>query len=211
MKPRASGANATAHAALGCRVHSGWAVVVAVAGSHDSLEVIDRRRIEIADPKITGSKQPYHAAEPLEMKKAEQLINRCQESTRFLARQAIQSIVDAVRKLGYEAVGCGIVMASGRPTTTLAATLASHALIHTAEGEFFREAIADASRHCGIPVTGVKERELYDRGAAELSHAAEELRCRIDQIGRALGPPWRQDEKSATLAGWLSLAAAGKR
>jgi len=26
-------------------------------------------------------------------------------------------------------------------------------------------------------------------------------------MGRALGPPWRQDEKLATLAAWLALAA----
>ena len=28
---------------------------------------------------------------------------------------------------------------------------------------------------------------------------------------RALGPPWRQDEKLATLAAWVSLAALKRR
>jgi hypothetical protein len=29
----------------------------------------------------------------------------------------------------------------------------------------------------------------------------------LADIGRTLGPPWRQDEKYATLAGMLALAA----
>ncbi len=33
----------------------------------------------------------------------------------------------------------------------------------------------------------------------------EELRCRVNDMGRTLGPPWRQDEKSAALVGWLAL------
>lgn len=196
------------HAALGCRAHSGWAVVVAVAGSRRSLAVIDRRQIEIADPKIAGSKQPYHAAEPMPLKEAEHLIHRCVERTRFLARQAFRAIVDDVEKQGYQTVGCGILLASGRPTTTLAATLASHAAIHTAEGEFFRDALAHASQHCGLPVTGVRERELYDRAGAELGFSASELLRQVNEMGKPLGPPWRQDEKSAALVGWLALAVA---
>jgi hypothetical protein len=211
MKPQSSGTSPARRAALGCRSHSGWAVVVAVAGSRDSLTVIDRRRIEIADVRIAGSKQPYHAAEPLELQKAEQLINRCRESTRLLARQAFRAIVEDVQKQGYETVGCGILLASGRPTPALAATLASHAAIHTAEGEFFRDALAHASQHCGVPVTGIKERELHDCGAAELGLSASELLRQVNEMGRALGPPWRQDEKLATLVGWLALTAAHKR
>src|SRR5258708_3996478 len=49
-------------AALGFRAHSGWAVGVVVTGSRSNLEVLERRRIEIADAAIPGSKQPYHAA-----------------------------------------------------------------------------------------------------------------------------------------------------
>jgi hypothetical protein len=196
-------------AAIGCRAHSGWAVVVAVTGSPDGVQVIDRRTIVIADPKLSGSKQPYHAAERLDFDQAERLIHRCAESTGFLARKAVQSIVEDVRKQGYDIAGCGIVLASGRPATTLAATLASHALIHTAEGEFFREALAGAGRECGLPLTRVKERELYDRGVKELNLSMEELQFRVQEMGRKLGPPWRQDEKLAALVGWLALIGKG--
>ena len=52
--------------AIGIRVHSGWGAVVAVSGEANSLEVIDRRRIEIIDPKTPGAFQPYHFAQSLE-------------------------------------------------------------------------------------------------------------------------------------------------
>ena len=88
----------------------------------------------------------------------------------------------------------------------LAAILQSHALIHTAEGEFFREALVQACGHCGLPVTKVKEREVWSRAAASLRLSTASLQELIAELGRPLGPPWRQDEKLASLAGWVALA-----
>jgi hypothetical protein len=105
-------------------------------------------------------------------------------------------------------VGCGVLLSSGRPGTSLGATLASHTLIHTAEGELFREAIAQASQSLHLPVTKVKERELYPRAALELSIHAGELGRLATEMGRPIGPPWRQDEKYAAIVGWLALALA---
>lgn len=198
-------------AAVGLRAHSGWAALVVVAGPSRSPAVIERRRIELADPTIPGSKQPYHAAEGLDLKEAEELLRRCTDRTRLLARRALRTVIDKMRGTGHEVIGCGILLGSGRRATTLAATLASHALIHTAEGELFRDVLVHASEHCDLPVTGVRERDLYDRGAAELRVAADELRRRVTEMGRAIGPPWRQDEKLAALVGWLALAGRSPR
>src|SRR5271156_3246785 len=104
----------TKKAAIGLRGHSGWAAMVVVAGSADSREVIARRRIEIADPKIPGSTQPFHAAEHLEFPDAEGYIERCQESTRKLARETLQAAMDGLRDRRAEAIGCGIILGSGR-------------------------------------------------------------------------------------------------
>ena len=196
----------TEFAALGCRVHSGWAAVVALAGSPRSPRVIDRRRIEIADPRIPGSKQPFHAAEPLQFAKAGALLDRCEASTRKLARDAVQEIVRNLRDQHYETVGCGIVLGSGRTLPELKSILASHALIHTAEGEFFRQAMLHASEDSDLPVTGIKERELYDRAAQQLRLSADELQRRATELGKPIGPPWTQDQKFATLVAWLALA-----
>jgi hypothetical protein len=193
-------------AAIGCRAHSGWAALVAVAGTVKSPEVVARRRIEIADPGIRGSKQPFHAAEPLEFPAAEELLERCAESTRRLAREAVQAAIDGLRDMRCEAACCGIILGSGRTLPTLKAVLASHALIHTAEGEFYRKALVEAGEHCGLPVLGVKERELYERAAAQLRLAAGEIERRIAEMGKPLGPPWTQDQKYAALVAWLALS-----
>lgn len=195
-------------AAIGCRAHSGWAALVIVAGGVDAPKILDRRRIVIADPKLPGSKQPYHAAEKLPFPQAERLVTRCTERSRALARQELRAAVELARSGGHEVASCGILLASGRPLPDLAATLASHALIHTAEGELYRNVIADAIREMNLPVTGVKERELLARASAELRKSETELQSYLLQIGRQLGPPWTQDEKNATLAAWLALSAA---
>ncbi len=198
------------HAALGLRAHSGWAALVALAGPLDSPAVIDRRRIELADSTIPGSVQPYHAAEGLGLPGAEEYLKRCADQTATMAQRALRGVIEEVQRKGYELVGCGVLLGSGRPRTTLEATLASHALIHTAEGEFFRDALVAAGRHCGLTVAGVKERELFERGAAELRVSADELQRCVAEFGRAIGPPWRQDEKLASLVAWVALACAPK-
>lgn len=153
----------SATAAIGFRAHSGWAVLVAVAGSPRLFDVIDRRRINLADPAIPGSVQPYHAAESLQFADAERLLDRCADSSRRLAHRALRTAIDDLRASGYRVAACGLLLASGRPLPSLKATLASHALIHTAEGELFREVLADASRRCDLPIVKVRERELLER------------------------------------------------
>jgi hypothetical protein len=67
--------------------------------------------------------------------------------------------------------------------------------------------LVNASAACAVPVTGVPERDLYDRAAATLQVPVADLRLRVADLGRACGPPWAQDQKSAALVAWLALAA----
>ncbi len=194
-------------AAIGLRAHSGWAALVALAGPAATPEVVARRRIEIADPGIRGSKQPFHAAEPLEFPDAKAYIQRCRRSTERLAREALQAALGGLRDRRLEAVGCGIILGSGRTLPGLESILKSHALIHTAEGEFFRNALVEACEHCGIPVFGVKEKELYARGAAHFRRPVSELARRIQEMGKSVGPPWTEDQKYAALAAWMALGS----
>jgi len=193
---------------LGFRVHSGWAAVVAVSGSLTSPAVTERRRIEIAAPEIPGSKQPYHAAEKLGLKDAEQFLLRCHQSSLSLARKAIGDCIHDANRKGQKVAHCGILFASGRPLGTLAAILASHALIHTAEGEFFRNVVLDACKHHEVQAIGVKEKELLPHFDNELHISQEDLDQHLSSIGRIIGPPWRQDKRFAMMVAWLALAAA---
>ncbi len=79
--------------------------------------------------------------------------------------------------------------------------------MHAAEGNLFRDALIRASEACGVPVVAVKEGELYAWAATELGIPAEELPHIAGELGRALGPPWRRDEKLAALVGWMALRA----
>lgn len=203
MKRRPKGLRA----ALGLRAHSGWAALVAVAGSPRGPAVVERRRLQTADPAIPGSKQPFHAAEGWELTKATDYLQRCSARSRELARQAVRSVINDLKKRGYEVVGCGILLGSGRSLPALAAILASHPLIHTAEGQMFRDVLVRAGRRCRLPVTGVKERELFAQAATRLRLPVRALQSRIAALGRDLGPPWTEDQKLAALIGWLALTA----
>ena len=195
--------------ALGVRSHSGWAALVAVAGPTAEPAIVGRQRIELA---AEGQpKQPYHAAEDLKLKEADALIRRCNEATRSLAVRALRATIGPLRRDGHEVVGCGLLLASGRSLPPLAEVLASHALIHSAEGEMYREALRFAGGTCGLPLTEVRERELWDRCVEVLRVPVPALKRRLGDWGKSLGPPWSQDEKYAALAGWLALAAKGAR
>ncbi len=208
VKPKSGASEGAFDAALGFRPHSGWAALVAVCGPLNSPNILERRRIELADPVIPGSVQPYHAAEQMESKAAERFLHDRLDSSERMAQDALKATVDKLREQGYRVKACGLLRSAARPLPALASVLASHALIHTAEGEMFRDVLTRASAQHGFPVLGVKERELLDRCTTDLGITAREVEGRLAELGRALGPPWRQDEKFATLVAWLALAAS---
>jgi hypothetical protein len=179
---------------------------VAVGGTPEKPVILDRRRIETSDTAIHGSRQPFHAAEQLSFEQAEVLIGRCRESSTLLATHAVTAMVAQLIQNGHTVVGAGILFASGRALPDLAAILRSHALIHTAEGEFFREVLVHASEHCSLPVTKIKERDIWERGTLVLRRPSADLQRLIDGLGKSLGPPWRQDEKLASMSAWIALA-----
>jgi len=103
-----------------------------------------------------------------------------------------------LRTKGHEVVGCAVLLGSGKALPGLERVLASHALIHTAEGEMFRDVLTFAARECRLSVTAVREKGL-DAGLLE----------RIGSLGKLIGPPWTQDQKYATLAALEALEALG--
>jgi hypothetical protein len=199
-------------ATLGLRAHSGWAALVAIAGGVDAPSVIDRRILQLANPKTSGSKQPYHAAEPLPFSTACQLVERCTEETYDLACTGLRATIAELQHNGFRIAGCGLIVKSRRTLPSLEGILASHALIHAAEGQLFRDALGRGAIDCGLLITGVNERELVATATGTLGCSADQLDEHLAQIGRSLGPPWREDQKCATLAAWIVLAkAAGRR
>jgi hypothetical protein len=130
---------------------------------------------------------------------------------RRLAQAAIRRLQSEIPRQGYKLVRCGLLLASGRPLPALEKLLASHALIHTADGELFREAILHASGRCGLREFTIKEKELLDAARRTLRVKPAELLRRVTELGRPLGSPWSQDEKFATLAAWLASKVPAKK
>ena len=75
---------------LGFAPHSGWAAVVVVAGDADNPLVLTRSRVEMADPRLPGSKQPYHEVEELSLEEAERRLARLRASAGTMASDAIR-------------------------------------------------------------------------------------------------------------------------
>ncbi len=196
-------------AAIGIRVHSGWGALVAVTGKPGSEEVIERSRVVIIDVDRPGMAQPYHFAESMKLPEAEKHIAACAARSARLALEAVREVMARMSDRGFHVAGAAILMSSGRPLPELKQILAAHPLIHTAEGEFFREAFRHALQELRIAVTGIRERELDAHALAAFGKAAQKVSANIDGQGKSLGPPWTQDQKTAALAAAIVLAGRG--
>jgi len=193
-------------AALGVQMHSGWGVLAAVSGDTRSVEVLDRRRIVTVDPSIPGARQPYHYAAGLGLAASEKYLANCAAVSERLALEAVSEVVRELKGQNYLIVGSAVLLASGRPLPSLSKILASHALIHTAEGEFFRNAVRKACEGLEIPVAAIRERELEERAKTVFRQEASRVQHRISSLGSSIGPPWTKDHKTATLAAAIILA-----
>ncbi len=197
-------------AAIGVKMHSGWGALVAVTLNSGKIEILHRRRISVIVPGAAGAIQPYHYVENFKLEEAEKFLANCFANSTRLAAAAIREVLEELRARKYRVIGSAIVQASGRPLPALQKTLAAHPLIHTAEGEFFREAFAQASHSQNIPTTKFRERDLPTQLQSTHPKSATKLLNQISLMGRTLGPPWTQDQKSATQAALLLLANCRK-
>ena len=180
-------------AAIGIRAHSGWGAVVVVAGGPGAIDVIDRRKIV-----ISAVSQPYHFAKGLA--DPESYLAECAAASERLALDALREMILSARRRQKMVRSCAILLSRGRTLPALPKILASHPLIHTAEGEFFRQAFRKAGERLGLQVTGIRERDLVER--------SDPMKREIANLGSSLGPPWTSDQKNACLAALLVLKPA---
>jgi len=197
-------------AAIGFRVHSGWAAMVAVGLENGAPSVLARERVHLVETFSYTFRQPYHTAEKMTLEEGREFIAGVKREARRLAQGAIRRLQSEIPRQGYKLTRCGLLLASGRPLPALEKVLASHALIHTADGELFREAILHASERCGLREFTIKDKELLDLAGRTLRLKPADLQRRATELGRSLSAPWSQDEKFATLVAWLASKAPAK-
>jgi hypothetical protein len=192
-------------AALGFRVHSGWTALVAISLEGGLPRVLLRERPRLVKTFTFEFRQPYHTAEKQPLDEARAFIAQVRGEARELAHRAIHSAQWSLAEQGYVIKRCGLLAASGKTLPELPQILASHALIHSADGELFREAILYACEKLGLDTLVEKEKEVFEKAGHVLRLSSSELTSRLADLGRAHGSPWTQDEKLATLAAWLSI------
>ena len=146
-------------AALGFRAHSGWAALVAVSLEERFPIPLLCDRPHLVKTFTFEFRQPYHTAEKKPFDEAAGFIRQVRADADALAVGAIRSAQANLATGGFELHACALLASSAKPLPDLARILASHPLIHTADGEQFREALAGACKELSLPVLSIRESE----------------------------------------------------
>jgi len=191
-----------ATAALGLRVKSGWATAVLVVGPARTPRVVDRRVIELSDPAVPSSRQPYHAVMEASRRDAPNVERRLRQLVQQVTRRSVAELLRGYRRAGHHVRAVGLVVGS---TIDPARIANDHIRAHALEGQLFRTALATAAGALRLACTVVVEREAFATASGRLKRPAAGLKRAVGELGRALGGPWRAEEKTAALAAWMLL------
>ena len=171
-------------AAIGFRIHTGWAAVIVISGRPERFDLRIRRRIELLPHDGSIVRFMFHQAAEMPLEKAKGLIEEAKQAARDYALKSLTHIHKEV-KLAAAGIPAGATVLPD----DLATILASHARIHAAEGQLFQNAIREACEHFRMNVVPTRERNLV---------VDETLRSRF-------GPPWGADQKLATASALEAL------
>jgi hypothetical protein len=193
--------------ALGFRVKSGYAVAVAVRGPASAPTLVARCIVELCDPAVAQTRQPYHAA----LHAHEQDPHALGERIAIVKRCANQSIAALLNADVFADAGCGgaaIVVGSLIDPATVANP---HIRAHASEGALFRDVLRDALRAHGLRCDVFTEKQLAASAAAALQRREAAIKRVVAQFGKAAGTPWRAEEKAASTAAWMMLPGFAPR
>jgi hypothetical protein len=189
-------------AGLGFRVKSGWAMVVLVSASSPPT-VIDRRRVDLSDPAVPGSTQPFHAGLDLPKAAAAKAVARLIKYVERSSQRALAELIEHYRVSGYRIVGAGIVVGSTVDPQTIPN---DHIRAHAEEGRLFRVVIENALKLSRLKSSVTREKDSIREGKQMLGISEPRLRTELAKMGKAVEGSWRAEEKAATLAALMALA-----
>jgi len=188
-------------AALGFRVKSGWAAAVLVSGTASSPRLCDVNRIDLSDPRLPETRQPYHATlGQLQTDTSE--VNRRVRLVRSIARKSIVGLLEKHRQNGFSIGRAALVVGSQTDPDLIANP---HVRAHAFEGQLFRSVLEEALQGHGVHTEIVIEHDAYARAAMELKRPNDRVRDVIQKFGQATEGSWRAEQKLAALAAWLAL------
>ena len=194
-------------AVIGFRVKSGWATAVLLTGPIDSPVVLDAGIVDLSDPKVPDSKQPYHDGMYVARKEGPQL-ERLLTSVAAYSQRSLATLLSKYVAAGYRLSEAGLVVGSDRDPAVI---MNPHIRVHAAEGRLFRTVIEQALTHSGIPNSIFVERMLLAHAARVLRRSPAHLKEVVARLRPAAAERWRAEEKVAALAAWLLLASPARR
>ncbi|HEX4629223.1 MAG TPA: hypothetical protein VH137_10580 [Gemmatimonadales bacterium] len=188
--------------ALGVRVKSGWATAVLVAGPAQAPRVVDRRTIALSDPAVAASRQPYNAVMGARASDAPKLEAMLRSVVARVTRGSVGALLAEYQAAGHVVRRVALVVGSLIDPARIGN---DHIRAHALEGQLFRSALEGAVRSRRLPCSVVVERAVYATAAGTLKRSERELKRAVTELGRSLPGPWRADEKTATVAAWMTL------
>jgi hypothetical protein len=187
--------------ALGFRVKSGYAIAVVLRGPVSAPVILARRIVELSDPAVPETRQPYHDGfykqedDRRELGRRAAIVERC----------ANRSIALLLKDDGFAGLPCrsaGLVVGSVIDPSRVGNL---HIRAHASEGQLFRTVLLDALRRHEIDCEVIVEKALAERAVEDLRRTQAEVARTVAALGKTLGGPWRAEEKAACVAAWLAL------
>src|SRR6266513_2232914 len=191
----------TQTAGLGLRVKSGWAAVVLLTDTAHSPQLSDVSRIELCDPRLRETRQPYHAAMGKLETNSTKLDQR-EPVVRSISQQALTILLKGYQQKGFQIRRAALVVGSQIDPTIIANP---HIRAHALEGQLFRLVLEQALNAHGIRTTILLERDAYDKATSRLRKSNVDLRSTIQNFSQLIDGPWRAEHKLAALAAWFAL------
>ena len=194
-----------AKTAVGFRVKSGWAAAVVLSGPPSSPSLLHSRGIELSDPAVPESRQPFHGVDDAQgdLEPDEDRIQKRLEVVRHVAGRSVGKLLADCRTNGWVPHRAGIVTGS---LVDPSAIRSPHIRAHAMEGRLFRTAVEEALRDHELPCLVLGEKTAFVT-ASEVIHSSEAILKRtLANLGRGVKGPWRGDEKLASLAAWVALS-----
>ena len=188
-------------AALGFRVKSGWAGAVLLAGPVESPQLLDRRIVQLCDPTVPESKQPYHAKMGT-LQTDDAKVERLRNVVAGAAQKSVLELIKDFQSDDRQIYRANLVVGSDIDPARIANP---HIRAHALEGRLFRTVLEDALGSHGLSCSIFVEREIYERAVAALNRTEKDLKQSLTRLGISLDGPWRAEDKLASLAAWLAL------
>jgi hypothetical protein len=194
----------TQTAALGFRVKSGWAAVVLLTNRARSPQLLEVGSIELCDPRLPETRQPYHAA----MGKLEtdsRKLNQRERIVRTISQQSLTKLLKAYEQKEIRIRRAALVVGSQIDPGEIANP---HIRAHALEGRLFRSAVEQTLHDHEICIDVLLERDAYPSVAARLKQSIDDVKRAIEELGRsaaAKAGPWRAEQKLAAVAALFAL------